>query len=119
MKNKIWTTLFIILIFIMLSHHSLAAVNNQNSDPNIELDKVITIGSSLLATALFLISFIAYKRDGRKRLLYVTIAFFLFALKGFLSASDLFFPERDWVDPVVSFFDFAILLSFFFGILKK
>lgn len=89
------------------------------TDSGIELEEIITLSSSLLATALFIISFIAYRRDGRKRLLFVTIAFFLFAVKGFLSASDLFFSERDWVDPVASFLDFAILLCFFFGILKK
>lgn len=121
MKNIIRLILITVLIFVLLSPLSTAAgsINYQDPDPGIELDKIITIGSSLLATALFLISFVAYRRDGRKRLLYVTSAFFLFAVKGFLSASDLFFPERDWVDPVASFFDFAILLCFFFGLLKK
>ena len=114
MKNKITNILYLILIFSCLSSPALA-----DADSGIELDKVITLGSSLLATALFIISFIAYRRDGRKRLFYVTLAFFLFAIKGFLIASELFIPEMEWVDPVASFFDFAILLSFFFGILKK
>jgi hypothetical protein len=120
MENKIKIIFFIILIFSLFCPRSLAIdVDDLGSDSGIELEEIITLGSSLLATALFLISFIAYRRDGRKRLLYVTIAFFLFAVKGYLSASDLFFPEREWMDPVVSFFDFAILLSFFFGISKK
>src|SRR5574341_1356397 len=112
MKNTIKMIFSIYFAFSLLSSHSVAYINaggdEVKADSGIELDKIITLGSSLLATTLFLLSFIAYKRDGRKRLLYVTIAFFLFAIKGFLSASDLFFPERDWVDPVVSFFDFAI-----------
>lgn len=121
MEHKFKRILFIILLFVLFPPHSLAYpdVDDQGSDTGIELDKILTLGSSLLATALFIISFLAYRRDGRKRLLYVTIAFFLFAVKGFMSASDLFVPEMEWVDPVASFFDFAILLSFFFGILKK
>jgi|LGVD01.1.fsa_nt_gb hypothetical protein len=124
MNNKIKILLFIILIFSIFCPNSLADIDVEdvdylNSDSGIELEEIITLSSSLLATALFIISFIAYRRDGRKRLLFVTIAFFLFAVKGFLSASDLFFSERDWVDPVASFLDFAILLCFFFGILKK
>ncbi len=119
MKNKITNILYLILMFSFLC--SLASAEKVNSDPDsgIELDKVITLGSSLLATVLFIISFIAYRRDGRKRLLYITLAFFLFAIKGFLIISELFIPEREWVKPVASFFDFAILLSFFFGVLKK
>jgi hypothetical protein len=50
----------------------------------------------------------------------VTIAFLLFAVKGFLIASDIFFPNKTgWVDPIANFLDFGILLSFFFGIIKK
>jgi hypothetical protein len=119
MKNMITNILYLILISSFLC--SLASAEKLNFDPDsgIELDKVITLGSSFLATVLFVISFIAYRRDGRRRLLYVTLAFFLFSIKGFLITSELFIPEREWVDPVASFFDFAILLSFFFGILKK
>ena len=121
MNNKIKILFFIILIFLIFCPNSLADIEVDYLDSNsgIELEKIIILSSSLLATALFIISFIAYRRDGRKRLLFVTTAFFLFAVKGFLSASDLFFLERDWVDPVASFLDFAILLCFFFGILKK
>lgn len=119
MKNITNNILFSVLAILLLSSHSIAVTDIDDTYSGIEVDEVITLGSSLLATALFIFSYIAYKRDGRRRLLYVTIAFFLFAVKGFLSASELFFPERDWVDPVASFLDFAILLSFFFGLLKK
>jgi len=86
----------------------------------IGIDELINIGSSLLATILFILTFIAYKRDGRKKLLYVGVAFLLFAIKGFLIASDIIFPGKGgWIDPTAHFLDFAILLSFFFGLLKK
>jgi hypothetical protein len=100
----------------------LAAEENENQPgiSGLEFDDLFTIGSSLLASALFILTLIAYKRDGRKRLLYVSVAFLLFAIKGFLIASDIIFPEKGvWTDPAAKFLDFAILLSFFFGLLKK
>ncbi len=87
-----------------------------------QLDKLLVLGSSILATALFIISITAYSRDKRKRFLFVSIAFLLFSVKGYLLASELFIPamaEAGWVDSVTSFFDFGILLSFFAGLMKK
>lgn len=112
-------------ILVISSTFVLAVEETVKNEPNsqilkIGIDELITIGSSLLATVLFILTFIAYKRDGRKRLLYVSIAFLLFAIKGFLISSDIFFPGKwGWIDPTANFLDFAILLSFFFGLLKK
>ncbi|NIA12178.1 MAG: hypothetical protein GWP10_21275 [Nitrospiraceae bacterium] len=85
-----------------------------------EADNLVTLCSSILASTLFVITLIAYKRDKRKKLLYVSIAFFLFAVKGFLLTSDMFFPQKaGWADLIASLLDFAILSSFFVGLLKK
>ena len=87
-----------------------------------QLDKLLVFGSSILATALFIISITAYSRDKRKRMLFVSIAFLLFSLKGYLLASELVIPamaEAGWVDPITSFIDFGILLSFFAGLMKR
>lgn len=111
------------LVLIISSNFVLAIEETKEIEPQafgIGIDELITLGSSLLATALFILAFIAYRRDGRKRLLYVSIAFLLFAVKGFLISSDIFFPEKGgWIDPTANFLDFAILISFFCGLLKK
>ncbi|VVB89805.1 Uncharacterised protein [uncultured archaeon] len=85
----------------------------------ITADTLITIATSILAVILFVISAIAYKKDKRKRLLFVTGAFFLFAVKGFLIVTDEFFPRTGWPEPVAHLLDFGILILFFSGLAKK
>ena len=82
-------------------------------------EELLNLGSGILATVLFALTFIAYRRTKRSRLLYVSIAFLLFAIKGYLSSAELLFGEWVWVDSTTGILDFAILLSFFRGILKK
>jgi hydrogenase/urease accessory protein HupE len=124
MKNKVYAILAVLFVLVIMSSLVLAAEEPGNENASqafrIGIDELITLGSSILAITLFAITAIAYKRDRRKKLLYVTIAFLLFAVKGFLIASDIFFPNKTgWVDPIANFLDFGILLSFFFGIIKK
>lgn len=120
MKNK--KSFFFVIIAMMLLQLPIALA--QEGDDlkvfGLELEKLLNLGSGLLATILFILTLIAYKRTQRKRLIYVSAAFLLFAVKGFLMSAELFFGDfAAWIDPVASFLDFAILLSFFFGIIKK
>ena len=119
MKNQI--LLWIIVCFILL--HANSFVLAKESDDifvhGFELEKLLNLGSSLLATALLILILFAYKRNRNKRLLYVGAAFLLFAIKGFLISLEIWFGDWPWVDPASSFLYFAILLSFFFGIMKK
>ncbi|MFH1404290.1 MAG: hypothetical protein ABIH11_08490 [Candidatus Altiarchaeota archaeon] len=85
----------------------------------LEVDKLLTFASSILATFLFLLTAVAYRRDGRQRLLYVSVAFFLFAVKGFVISSEIFIPEQSYLDIIASFLDFAILACFFAGLMRK
>ena len=85
----------------------------------VEGEKLFNLGSAILSTILFALTFIAYKRTKQSRLLYVSVAFFLFAVKCYLGARELFFEELAWVDPTAAVLDFAILLCFFWGIMKK
>ncbi len=114
---------FFLLLFIssfIVSAQNLSDKGDSTAAFGFDLDTIIIFGSSLLAIILFIISFIAYKRDGRKRLFYVSIAFFLFAIKGALITIDAFIPQKGiWADPLANILDFAILLSFFFGVVKK
>ena len=84
-----------------------------------ELDKLLALGSALLAVVLCIITVLAYNRSKNKRLLFVSAAFGLFAVKGLLFASEIVFGDWGWTDIGTNVLDFAILLTFFFGILRK
>jgi hypothetical protein len=123
MDMKMNMLVVVFALFIILPMYSMAADVQDNDvmvSPSIELGTVITLLSSIMATALFILTVIAYRRDGHKRLFFVSLAFFLFAVKGFLLSSDIFFPSQNsWVDPIANFLDFAVLLCFFVGLAKK
>lgn len=85
----------------------------------LEGEKLFNLGSGLLATALFSLTILAYKRTRQKRLAWVSLAFFIFAAKSLLMSAEIFFGEWPWVDPVSAALDFAILLSFFCGLMRK
>ncbi|WP_292466194.1 hypothetical protein [Methanolobus sp.] len=85
-----------------------------------EPDQVIRLISSLLALLLFVISFLAYLRDRRKKMFFVSAAFFFYAVMGFLNASDLFLPGAgDYLELWGSFLNFIVLLLFSLALLTK
>ena len=113
-------TLFILIGFF--SNFVLAAPTETDVTvfSGIELDNIITFISSILSLILFVLTLIAYKRNGRDKLAYIAVAFLLFAAKGFLLTSDTFIQYTvNWVDPFANLLDFAILSCFFFGMIKK
>lgn len=85
----------------------------------LELEKLLNLFSGLLSSALLVLTVLAYRRSGNRRLVFVSAAFFLFAVKGFLTSWELFFEELPLVDPLASLLNFAILLCFFAGLLEK
>lgn len=118
MKNKLIMVGILVLISVALSSLTIAEDEEEITVFDMELEKLLNLGSGLLAAALSALTFISYHRSGNKRLLYVGVAFTLFAIKSFSIGAEIFFGEWPWVDPVASIADFAILLSFFLGILK-
>jgi hypothetical protein len=115
-----------LMILLMASLSAVASAQNMpiesDVDPSIfglEIEKLLNLGSGILALGLFMTTFIAHKRSHNKRLVYVSTAFLLFAVKGFLTSLELFGIVFSWIDPMASFLNFAILLSFFFGVAKK
>ena len=113
----------VVLIYLVLAGAMLVPCKAQEGTEaayGIDIDSLITMAAGVLAIILFVISAIAYKKDKRRRLLYVTGAFLLFAAKGLLIASDVFFPQKGWwVDPTAHMLDFGILLMFFLGLIKE
>jgi hypothetical protein len=85
----------------------------------IELEKALNLFSGVVALALLFITYVAFRRTRNSRLLYVSGAFLLFVLKGFLTSIEMFGPEIVWADPVASLLNFAIILCFFFGVVKR
>ena len=119
MKNRIMNLAIIVLILSILPFALADDGDEEIEIFNLELEKFLNLGSSLLAIILSALTFLSYKRSGNTRLIYVGMAFMLFALKSFFVGAEIFFGEWAWVDPVSSILDFAILLSFFLGIIKK
>src|SRR4030095_2246375 len=113
---KMLTGLFLILFFSLSSAFDLTA---DVIVYGFELDKVLNLLSGVLSLGLFILTVMAYQRTRSRRLLFVSLAFLLFAAKGFLTSSELFFGDWGLVDSVASIMDFAILLSFFAGIIGK
>lgn len=116
MKQKL---MCLLAVFLLLAPVVLAEEDGDWQLFGFEGEKLFNLGSGILSTVLFVLTFIAYKRTKQSRLLYVSLAFLLFAIKGYLGASELFFEELAWVDPTAAVLNFAILLCFFRGILKK
>lgn len=85
----------------------------------LDLEEVLILINAWLALFLFLVTWIAYRRDGRKRFVYISLGFFLFAVKSFMVSSELFFSEISWFDPVAVVLEFGALLSFFYGVLRR
>ena len=105
MKNKI--VFYIILVSLLTNLASFVFAEEMGDLDDIEvlgfeLEKLLNLGSGLLATGLFIATSLAYKRTGNKMLIYVSAAFLLFAVKGFLTSHELFFGEWPWVDPIAS-----------------
>ncbi len=85
-----------------------------------EIDNLIVLLSSILAVTLFSISFAAYLRERRRKLLMVAAAFFAYFLMGFLDSTESFFPSMgDSFEIWSSILNFIVLLLFFFAILTK
>jgi len=122
MKRSIISTTFAFFLLVgIFSTHAFAENENEITVlSGIELDNIITLISSILSIILFTLTFVAYKQSGKSKLSYIAAAFLLFAIKGFVLSSDMVFVYAvNWMDPAAHLLDFAILLLFFSGIIKK
>ncbi len=121
--NKIHISLiYILLLFLIFPFVFAETVSEEDGDLEIfdlEVEKLLNLGSGILATALCFLTINAYNKTKRSRLLWVSIAFGLFAIKGYITAIELFGIEWSWIDPTASLLNFGILLAFFAGLLKK
>jgi hypothetical protein len=93
----------------------------QAEDQEIELSDYIDFGSGIFAALLIVLSLTAYRNVRAKRLLFVSAAFGLFAVRALLSQVDLFIPEAQaaTIELVLAVSGFGILALFFMAIVKK
>ena len=84
-----------------------------------ELDPYIKIVVFLLALGIFYISYRAYAKNKSKRLLFVSVAFALFAFKWLIKLIDIFFsPGTFLADSSENIFELLILLSLFIALFR-
>lgn len=114
--NKLLTG---ILILFLLAPAILAAENEDPSIFGLEIEELLSFMNSIIALTLFIITFIAYRRDGRKRIFYVCLAFLIFAIKSFIDSLELFGLDIEVLGSIAVVLEFLVLLIFFFGVLKK
>ncbi len=80
----------------------------------------IKIIVALFSIALFIVALLAYRKKPSKRLLFVALAFFFFAIKWLVKVIDIFIsPGAFLADSSENVFELAILALLFFAIIKK
>lgn len=80
------------------------------------------VGLAGFSFLLFAISAISWKRVGSQRLLFVSIAFSIFFVKGLLLTAGIFMiPTPGWLEISIHLIiiDFAILIMLYLGIAKR
>ena len=108
------------IIFISSFSFVLAQENYKDLETDgFEVEKLISLINGILALILFTLTSISYTRTASSRLLFVSFAFALFAIRSLLVAYELIGQEIPFVDPITVVLDFVAMLSFFFGVLKK
>ncbi|WP_048154152.1 hypothetical protein [Methanosarcina sp. Kolksee] len=85
-----------------------------------EPEQIIQLISSLLALILFVISHLAYRREHRKKLFILSLAFFFYSVMNFLDAADIFFPQAgEYPEIWGSLLNFVVLALFFLSMITK
>ena len=83
MKKTTFAILFsILLIFLINSTTAQSEEDGNYLIKGVELEKLLALLNAWIATFLFVLAFMAYKRDGRKRLFYVSLALSLIVFLG-------------------------------------
>jgi hypothetical protein len=108
------------VLLIATPAFALAERNDAVTTHGLDINDLIVVSTSILSFVLGAISFVAYRRDGRAKFLFVTLAFFIFASKGILIiGNDLLSLQQPYLDIVAHSLDFVVLLCFFIGMVKK
>ena len=76
---------------------------------------------TIFSIGLFCVSLLSFNKSKNKKLLFVSIVFFLFFIKGVILSLSLFLPEVNMnvTIPILSVFDLLVLALLFIATLKK
>jgi hypothetical protein len=85
----------------------------------LDIPDIITIFTTILAIILGAFSFIAYRRDGRSKFLFILLAFAIFALEGILIVGSDLLSMGLLPDIIASLLNFAMLVCIFLSITLK
>ena len=108
-----------ILPIISAQQENEIQVGNEIQVSGFDLEEIIGLIAGIISLILFVLTFMAYKRDGRTRFLFVSVAFLLFSIKSFLDSSALFMQEIEIFGPIAVVLELFVILFFFFGVVKK
>jgi hypothetical protein len=115
------TLVLLVCVFVLVAITTVGVAEINNIHAFHAWNDIIIILTTILAAMLSIISYIGYRRDGRTKVLLVTLAFLIFTLKGvFIITGDIF---GGGVDPVFNIFanllDFIVLACLFVGMTMK
>ena len=111
-------------VFVFLNSHipdALAYADIPDSFDRGDIAELFDFGSGIFAALLCALSLAAYKITETKRMLFVSIAFGLFAILTIVSHIDLFMPEVESsiVEMALTIMTFVSLSLFFIAIVRK
>lgn len=90
------------------------------SDAAMQFNPEIKLIVFLLALGMFVLSVSAYKKTNSRKFLFISAAFFLFALKWLLKVLDVFVsPGAFFPDSSENVFELLIFASLFLAIFRK
>ena len=106
------------ILMYFLTYITVSQVEDQQQADIID---IFDYGSGIFAAVLFVVSLLAYRNAKATRLLFVSAAFALFALRTIIARLDFFIPETQstTIELGLSLSAFAILGLFFVAIVKK
>jgi hypothetical protein len=93
----------------------------QEEGEPLELSDIVDFASGIFAAFLMVLSLLAYRNTRTKRLLLVSAAFGMFALRTIIARLDILIPEAESkvIELALALTGFAILSLFFFAIVKR
>ena len=108
---------------IQIAYPASTISDDDNSDlfDKGNIAEVFDFGSGIFAAFLFALSLVAYRNLKTKRLLFVSGAFAIFAIRTIVSRLDLFMPEIEssLLEFLLAIMAFAALTLFFLAIVKR
>ena len=75
---------------------------------------------TVFSGGLLIISILSYQKSQNKKILFISVVFLFFLIKGMLLSASILIPQfQDYLSiPVMAFIDLLILLLLFFAVLK-